>query len=236
MVRRGRLAVVRSGRRAVVPVLCSVAAGPDPPPVRSPRVDLLVVLASFPVVFVGELPDKTMLASLVLATRGRPLAVWLGAAGAFAVHVAIAVTLGVAVERLLPHRATEALVAAVFAAGAAVALWPRRGEGDRIDAAGEDPGVLRRAPGLGPLPAAFVVIFVAEWGDLTQVLTAGLAARTHAPLSVAVGAVAALWAVAALAVVGGRLLVRVVSVGTVRRATGVIMLGLAAYSAWAAAG
>jgi putative Ca2+/H+ antiporter (TMEM165/GDT1 family) len=83
---------------------------------------------------------------------------------------------------------------------------------------------------------AFAVIFVAEWGDLTQVLTAGLAARTHAPLSVAVGALAALWAVAALAVVLGRMLVRVVSVTTVRRATGVVMLVLAAYSAWAAAG
>jgi uncharacterized protein YqfA (UPF0365 family) len=94
-------------------------------------VDPVVALAAFPIIFVGELPDKTMLASLVLATRGSPLAVWLGAAAAFAVHVAIAVTVGAAVERLLPHRLTEALVAAVFALGAAVALWPRRNEDDR---------------------------------------------------------------------------------------------------------
>ena len=72
--------------------------------------DLLVVLAVFPVIFLGELPDKTMFASLVLATRGRPLQVWLGAAVAFAVHVAIAVTLGLAIFALLPHRAVEGIV------------------------------------------------------------------------------------------------------------------------------
>jgi putative Ca2+/H+ antiporter (TMEM165/GDT1 family) len=46
------------------------------------------------VIFLGELPDKTMFASLVMATRGRPLAVWLGATAAFAVHVVIATTVG----------------------------------------------------------------------------------------------------------------------------------------------
>ena len=64
-----------------------------------------VVIAVFPIIFLGELPDKTMFASLVLSTRGKPLSVWLGAAAAFAVHVVIAVTIGVALFRILPHRA-----------------------------------------------------------------------------------------------------------------------------------
>ena len=51
-----------------------------------------VAAAVFPVIFLGELPDKTMFASLVMATRGRPFAVWLGATAAFAVHVVIATT------------------------------------------------------------------------------------------------------------------------------------------------
>lgn len=74
---------------------------------------------------------------------------------------------------------------------------------------------------------AFIVIFIAEWGDLTQVLTANLAARLHSPLSVAVGAVLALWAVAGLAVVGGRGLLRWVNVVIIRYVTAVILVGLA---------
>jgi putative Ca2+/H+ antiporter (TMEM165/GDT1 family) len=64
----------------------------------------------FPVIFLGELPDKTMFASLVLSTKGRLASVWLAAA--FAVHVAIAVRVGVALFTILPHRAVDALVAA----------------------------------------------------------------------------------------------------------------------------
>ena len=72
-----------------------------------------------------------------------------------------------------------------------------------------------------------MVIFIAEWGDLTQVLTANLAARLHSPLSVAGGSVLALWAVAALAVVGGRGLLRWVNVVVIRLVTAVILIGLA---------
>jgi putative Ca2+/H+ antiporter (TMEM165/GDT1 family) len=81
---------------------------------------------------------------------------------------------------------------------------------------------------------AFVVIFIAEWGDLTQILTANLAVHYHAPLSVAVGAVLALWSVAAIAVVSGQGLLRYVKISVVRRVTGVVLLGFAAYAAWSA--
>jgi putative Ca2+/H+ antiporter (TMEM165/GDT1 family) len=78
------------------------------------------------------------------------------------------------------------------------------------------------------------VIFIAEWGDLTQILTANLAAHYHSPVSVGVGALVALWAVAALAVVGGQSLLKVVNITTVRYATAVILTGLAGYAAWSA--
>ena len=84
--------------------------------------NVAIVFAVFPVIFVGELPDKTMFASLVLASRGRPLAVWVGAAGAFLVHVLIAVTIGVAVFAFLPRRAVDAFVTALFLAGAIYAF------------------------------------------------------------------------------------------------------------------
>jgi putative Ca2+/H+ antiporter (TMEM165/GDT1 family) len=78
---------------------------------------------------------------------------------------------------------------------------------------------------------AFIVIFLAEWGDLTQILTANLAAHYHSPVSVGLGAVLALWAVAAIAVLGGQSILRFVKITTVRYATAVVLIGLAAYAA-----
>jgi putative Ca2+/H+ antiporter (TMEM165/GDT1 family) len=178
------------------------------------------------VIFLAELPDKTMFASLVMATKGRPLQVWLGAAGAFVVHVAIATTVGVALFAVLPHRAVDAVVAAMFVFGAVYA-WR---EGTRT----EQEAALREVPNHGAVLTAFVVIFLAEWGDLTQVVTANLAAKYHSPLSVGVGSLLALWSVAAIAVVGGQTVLQFVNVSTVRTVTAVVLLALAAYTAYLA--
>jgi Ca2+/H+ antiporter, TMEM165/GDT1 family len=193
-------------------------------------VQLAVAAAVFPIIFLGELPDKTMFASLVLSTRGRPAMVWLGAAGAFAVHVVIATTIGVALFHLLPRRALEALVAVMFLAGAVLAL--REAVRERREEALVEREV---ASHRRTATTAFVVIFIAEWGDLTQVLTANLAAHYHDALSVGVGALLALWTVAALAVVGGQSLLRVVNLATVRIVTAVVLTGLAGWAAWEAA-
>jgi putative Ca2+/H+ antiporter (TMEM165/GDT1 family) len=187
--------------------------------------DPAIVLAVFPVIFIGELPDKTMFASLVLASRGKPASVWLGAAGAFAIHVAIATTVGVGVFHLLPHRAVEAFVTLLFAAGAILAFREAGSEDEEALVEREERSH-RRVAG-----TAFAVIFIAEWGDLTQILTANLAARYHSAVSVAIGATAALWAVAALAVAGGQGLMRRVSVRRVRQLTGVALTVLAIISA-----
>lgn len=198
-------------------------------------VDLAVVATAFAVVFVGELPDKTMVASLVLSTRGRPAAVWVGAAAAFVIQVAVAVTLGAVLVRLVPGRELDTGVAAIFLAGAVWALWswhrqePEAAEQPDNERA-EAPHSAKRTVG-----TAFVVIFVAEWGDLTQILTADLAAKTGAALSVAIGAVVALWTVAALAVLGGRGLLRVINPRTLRAIIAFVLLGLAVVSALQAA-
>jgi len=187
---------------------------------------LHVVAVCFPVIFLAELPDKTMFASLLMATRGRPGQVWLGAAGAFVVHVAIATTVGVALLEVLPRRGVDGFVAALFAVGALYA-WR---EGTRTEA-----GAVERERGRhGAVLSAFVVIFVAEWGDLTQILTANLAAKFNSPLSVATGATLALWSVAAIAVLSGQRLLRLVDAATVRRVTAVVLTGLAGWSLWEA--
>lgn len=190
--------------------------------------DLYIALICFPVIFIGELPDKTMFASLVMSTRGRPRYVWVGAAAAFLVHVAIAVTIGVALFALLPKPAVDAVVAAMFLFGAAYA-WRESGEAEGVSAAA--PAERSKH---GVVLTAFVVIFLAEWGDLTQILTANLAARYHSPLSVALGSVLALWLVAAVAVASGQTLLKFVKVSTIRKVTAVVLVLLAAYSAWSA--
>ena len=184
---------------------------------------LEIVLAVFPVIFIGELPDKTMLASVVMSTRGKPLSVWLGAAAAFLLHVVIATTIGVALFRVLPPRVLDAVVAVMFLVGAVFA-W-REGGDD------EEELIDREVASHTVMTTAFLVIFIAEWGDLTQILTANLAAHYHSGLSVAVGAVLALWSVAAIAVIGGQSLLRYVNVSTVRKITAVVLLVLAVAAA-----
>jgi putative Ca2+/H+ antiporter (TMEM165/GDT1 family) len=192
-------------------------------------VQLHVVFATFPIIFFGELPDKTMFASLVLATRGKPFVVWLGAAAAFAVHVIIAVTIGVAIFHLLPHRAVQALVAAMFFVGAVLALREARKERQEEELVAREVASHRRVA-----VTAFLVIFLAEWGDLTQILTANLAAHYHDALSVGVGALLALWAVAGLAVAAGQSVLRVVNIATVRIVTAVALFALTGWAVWEA--
>jgi Ca2+/H+ antiporter, TMEM165/GDT1 family len=193
-------------------------------------VDLAVVVAVFPIIFLGELPDKTMFASLVMSTRGRPAVVWLGAAAAFLVHVVIAVTIGVALFHLLPHQVLDAVVAGMFLVGAALAWREARKESRDEEIVEREVATHRRIA-----VTAFLVIFLAEWGDLTQILTANLAAHYHDAFSVGVGAVLALWAVAGLAVVSGQTLLRVVNISTIRIVTAVVLVALAGWAAWGAA-
>jgi len=189
-----------------------------------------VAAAVFPVIFLGELPDKTMFASLVMATRGRPFAVWVGATAAFAVHVVIATTVGVLLIDILPHRAVEVAVALTFFAGAGFALYGGLRGGEDPEQAGSAQDVMRRRTAM----TTFVLIFLAEWGDLTQVLTVNLAARYHSPWSVGLGALVAMAAVAGIAVAGGHGLLRFVNVSVVRVITGVVLITLGCYAAWAA--
>jgi putative Ca2+/H+ antiporter (TMEM165/GDT1 family) len=188
-------------------------------------VHLTIVLAVFPVIFIGELPDKSMFASLVLASRGHIAAVWAGAAAAFLVHVVIATTIGVGLFRLLPQRVVEAGVAVLFALGAVFA-FREANKSDELELVERETRSHAHVAA-----AAFSVIFIAEWGDLTQILTANMAAHYHSPLSVGVGATLALWAVAGIAVLSGQGLMRRVPVRRVRQLTAVVLVVLAIVSA-----
>lgn len=149
----------------------------------------------FALIFLAELPDKTAFATLLLAVRRRPLPVFCGAAAAFAVQSFIAVAFGGALS-LLPARAVHVGAGLLFLAFA-WAMWTR--EEEELPEVGRGDGGFARA-----MAASFAVVFVAEWGDLTQLATATLAAKHGKPLTVFLGATAALWCVSALAAALGR--------------------------------
>ncbi|MFD0309285.1 TMEM165/GDT1 family protein [Streptomyces sp. NPDC059517] len=186
------------------------------------HLDPLAILTAFGLIFLAELPDKTMFASLAMGTRMRPLYVWFGTSTAFIVHVAIAVGAGSLIG-LLPDWTVKSVSAALFAFGAFMLL---RGGDDEDE---EDAGG-RTVTGFWPVyTTAFMAVFISEWGDLTQITTANLAA-TNGVASVAVGSAAALMSVSALALLAGRFIAKRVPLKTVQRVGGICMLGLAVWS------
>ncbi|HXV93204.1 MAG TPA: TMEM165/GDT1 family protein [Pseudonocardia sp.] len=207
--------------------------------------DPVVTLTAFVLVAPVELPDKTFVATLVLATRYRPGWVWAGAGAAFGLQAAVAVALG-GLAAQLPAEPVAAAAATLFAVGT-VLLWraaarpePHGPEGTPTGTAtgdttggtaGEEAGPLvatRRGPAALPsVAASFTVLFLAEWGDLSQLLTAGLAARSGDPVSTFVGAWAALLLVSGLGALVGRALLRRLRPAVLRRVGAVVCAVLA---------
>ncbi|HEV3190305.1 MAG TPA: TMEM165/GDT1 family protein [Polyangiaceae bacterium] len=163
--------------------------------------ELELGLSIFGVIFVAELPDKTALAALVLATKYRPLPVFLGAAIALAIQSAVAVGAG-SLFALLPARPVHIGAGVVFLVSALL-MWKKRTDDEEPPSVGSERS-LSTAHFWKTLASVFGVVFLAEWGDLTQLATAAFAAREHAPWLVFWAATLALWAVTAIAVVVGR--------------------------------
>ncbi|MFF9404117.1 TMEM165/GDT1 family protein [Streptomyces anandii] len=185
-----------------------------------------VLALVFGVVFLAELPDKTALAGLVLGTRYRASYVFAGVAAAFLLHVVLAVAAGSALT-LLPQRIVHALTGVLFLGGAAMLLMHK----------GDDEEEIRRPADQSFWKVAgtgFTLILVAEFGDLTQIMTANLAARYDDPVSVGLGAVLALWAVAGLGIVGGKALMKRVPLGLITKIAALLMVGLGVWSLYEA--
>jgi putative Ca2+/H+ antiporter (TMEM165/GDT1 family) len=197
--------------------------------------DLAALATTFGLVFVGELPDKTAVAGLVLGTRYPWRWVFAGMAAAFLTHVVIAVAAG-SLLTLLPRRPVDAVVAALFLLGA-VLIWREGTHAEDEEQAAADDSAETTPGTAGFWKVASLgngVIFVAEWGDLTQILTANLAARYNAPISVGIGAVLALWSVALLAILGGKTLLRFLHIKWITRIAAVVMTALGVVSLVAA--
>ena len=197
--------------------------------------DLAVIGIAFGAIFLVELPDKTFIAALVLSTRYRPLAVWVGVGLAFLVQTLIACTVGGLVT-LLPHRIVEIVAGVIFLVGAIV-LLREAPKADADEAATEEEYAAKATSpkaGLAAVGASFVVLFAAEWGDLSQLLTISLVGRYHDAVSVFIGAWGALLVVSGLAVVAGRFLLRYLRLSTIHYVGSAVCFLLAAVTAYQA--
>ena len=171
--------------------------------------DLAAIAITFGAIFLVELPDKTFIATLVLSTRYRPLAVWIGVGLAFAVQTLLAVLAGT-VATLLPELLIQSIAIAIFLLGAVIlfrtapnADAEEKEQEEEYAAKATEPRTFFKA-----LLASFVVLFTAEWGDLSQLLTINMVARFDDPVSVFLGSWGALLTVSGLAVLAGRVLLR----------------------------
>jgi putative Ca2+/H+ antiporter (TMEM165/GDT1 family) len=174
-------------------------------------------LTAFVLIAPVELPDKTFVATLVLSTRYRPLPVWSGVAAAFGVQCLIAVAAG-RLLTLLPARPVQLIAAGLFAVGAVLLLRGAKGaDAEEVEQEREYADKIRDSrTGWRAAAASFVVLFTAEWGDLSQLFTAGLVAKGEDPVAVFLGAWAALICVSGAAVLLGRVLLRHVRLSVVR--------------------
>jgi putative Ca2+/H+ antiporter (TMEM165/GDT1 family) len=179
---------------------------------------LVALVTAFVLVVPVELPDKTFVATLVLATRYSPGPVWLGVTLAFGVQCLVAVAAGRLVS-LLPQRPVHLVAAALFAVGAVLLLRSAgraaAEEREREEEFERKVGYAKRS-GVRAALGSFGVLFVAEWGDLSQLLTAGLVAQGRQPLGVFAGSWAALALISLAAVLLGRVLMRYVSLSLVQ--------------------
>jgi putative Ca2+/H+ antiporter (TMEM165/GDT1 family) len=188
--------------------------------------DLSVIATAFILVLPVELPDKTLFASLVLATRYPHWPVFVGVGAAFGLQVAIAVTAG-SLLSLLPGALVSGIVAVLFLVGAVI-LWRSATSGP------EDEDVAETKQGTSFFRVAaisFGVLFAAEWGDLSQLATAGLAARLNDPVSVFIGAWTALLVVSGLAVFLGKKLADRLPIALIRRVAAGLFLVFAVIAA-----
>ena len=186
---------------------------------------LQLVLSTFGVIFVAELPDKTALASLVLASRFPIRHVIVGAWLAFLVQTGVAVAAG-SLLTMLPTRPVRIAAGVGFLVFAILAA--RRKEEVMLEEEATEvsrENRHRRFPWL----ASFLVVFAAEWGDLTQLATAALVAQTGQPVPVAIGSIAALWSVTVLAAVAGARLGRVFAPVVLNRVSAIIFGAIGAF-------
>jgi putative Ca2+/H+ antiporter (TMEM165/GDT1 family) len=129
---------------------------------------------------------------------------------------------------LLPSHVKSLIVGVLFLGGATYLLLSHESTAEREGedvAMSEHPSTRARE-----IVTAFSVIFVSEFGDLSQIQAANFMVRTHQALEVFLAASLALISVSFIGAYGGQLLQRVVPLAWIRRGGGFVFLALGLYT------
>jgi len=173
--------------------------------------------ATFLLIALAEIGDKSQLVCMTLAARHRGLPVVLGAVAAFAFLNLLAVLFGAAIAAWLPEWVVTAAVAVLFGFFGISAL--------RFEEENDDDDIEEK-PGHGIFATTFLMIFLAEFGDKTQIAVAGLGSTADA-MATWVGATLALACTSILGVVAGRRWLNRLPLHWIHRISGVFFLLLA---------
>jgi putative Ca2+/H+ antiporter (TMEM165/GDT1 family) len=180
--------------------------------------DLAVFFTTFGIIFLAELGDKTQLTAMALAVRFPWEKTFIGIAAAFAILNLGAVVLGKLLFAVLPLFWIKLVSAGMFLVFGVSTLW-----GKGFGKAGEDTEE-KCLEGRGAIITSFLMIFLAEMGDKTQLVTASLAAQHDAPLAVFAGSTLALWSVSLLGIFTGRKLIRYIPLSYIHKAAGALFI------------
>ncbi len=181
-----------------------------------------IIALVFVVIFIAELPDKSLFATLILSSKFPAFFVWLGAAAAFLIHVIIAVLAGHLLT-LLPHWLLEVVIGTLFLAGALLIFFGKHGVEEATHHEPKPRVVV--APSFWKVfGTSFTVVFLGEWGDITQISVANYSAHYHDAINVAIGATLGLWTVAALGVTAGSKVLTRIPATLLQRVTGTVLL------------
>ena len=176
--------------------------------------------ATFLLIALAEFGDKSQLVYMTLAARHRGLPVVLGAVSGFAILNLLAVLFGAAVAAWLPEWVVTVAVAILFAAFGLSALRYEEEDDD------ED---IEEKPGHGVFATTFLLIFLAEFGDKTQIAVAGMSSTVDTT-AVWTGATLALACTSILGVLAGRKFLHRLPLTWIHRISGVFFLALAIYA------
>ena len=189
-----------------------------------PTESLSISLSTFTLIALAEIGDKSQLVCMTLAARHRHWPVLLGATAAFIILNTLAVLFGAGVAVWVPERVTAGIVAVLFGAFGIHALF-KQDDGESED--------VTEKSGYGIFLTTLTLIFVAEFGDKTQIAVAGLAGGFD-PVPVWLGATAALVMVSVLGVWAGRTVLQRLPLLWLHRISGGVFLLFALLAAWRA--
>jgi putative Ca2+/H+ antiporter (TMEM165/GDT1 family) len=179
---------------------------------------LSTAATTFGLIFLAEMGDKSQLVCMALAARHHHRPVLAGAIAAFAVLNVLAVAFGAGLAHWVPERILAVAVAILFALFGVLSLRAEEEEGTEE---------IEERSGHGVFATTFLMLFLAEMGDKTQLVVAGMAGALPA-LPVWTGATLALGTTSALGVVVGRKLLRRLPLRRLHQISGVFFLILAA--------